>query len=365
MRPPFWIVASSLSLGLIVGGCTLVYDYSDLRPAPGPPDAGCGTRTYSDAGCNSMNLEEDPDNCGGCGHSCLGGACNAGHCEPALVAKVPARQIVLVGDDIYYASDSCFGRISKAGVGEAPCLATPAMDSRFAALALDETSAYLTEWSTTGLVVRAGRDGGPTAVVLDGLGSPAGIAVDGANAYVDTQQGLYRVGKDNDATDAGATPLASHYAMSNVLLDGQTVFYTVAGEGMGSVGRVPKDGGLDITLTSGIACAPAAQWGGDIYTNDGPFKVVRIAKTAIENPAELVTTSPLPLFALTVDCDGVYWTAYDTMAVMGGIYRAPLSGGDSVELARAQQWILPSGIALDAEAIYFTVDSREIWKLAR
>jgi hypothetical protein len=56
---------------------------STVDAAPPPPDA-----------CVSANVASDPNNCGACGHSCLGGDCAAGVCLPTIVATS-------VGEGVY------------------------------------------------------------------------------------------------------------------------------------------------------------------------------------------------------------------------------------------------------------------------
>jgi hypothetical protein len=49
------------------------------------------------------DLNTDRDNCGKCGHSCLGGTCAAGQCQPvALATGMPSLMgVVVVGGDVY------------------------------------------------------------------------------------------------------------------------------------------------------------------------------------------------------------------------------------------------------------------------
>jgi hypothetical protein len=53
----------------------------------GPSGSGGGPSSSGSAG-GSIDLNTDPENCGSPGHSCLGGICLAGHCQPVLVSDV-------------------------------------------------------------------------------------------------------------------------------------------------------------------------------------------------------------------------------------------------------------------------------------
>ena len=65
-----------------------------------------------DATDEGFNLNTDANNCGSCGHSCLGGACNAGQCQLRILADLGARQFQLkvVGDTIYSSDAGSFNR---------------------------------------------------------------------------------------------------------------------------------------------------------------------------------------------------------------------------------------------------------------
>src|SRR5512140_751683 len=77
---------------------------TDDTAAPPPPDGGGGgdgsstvdandgappppTCTLPQVACGTLcvNLDNSPDNCGACGHSCGGGQCTQRHCGPAPV----------------------------------------------------------------------------------------------------------------------------------------------------------------------------------------------------------------------------------------------------------------------------------------
>jgi hypothetical protein len=55
------------------------------------------------------DLQSDPDNCGSCGHNCLGGACLLGICQPVAITSNLASIPYLIGIDseyVYYSQDS-------------------------------------------------------------------------------------------------------------------------------------------------------------------------------------------------------------------------------------------------------------------
>jgi hypothetical protein len=75
-----------------------------------------GSANVADAGETGMsgaagseactNTDSDELNCGACGHSCLGGACSGGICQPLLLGTVPsavdyARQTIIDGGKVY------------------------------------------------------------------------------------------------------------------------------------------------------------------------------------------------------------------------------------------------------------------------
>ena len=70
----------------------------------------CAMRTSSSAGvqlCGDqcVNVDtSDASNCGSCGHSCAGGTCSAGQCQPLSLGTIPsgsAGNLVLSGGDLY------------------------------------------------------------------------------------------------------------------------------------------------------------------------------------------------------------------------------------------------------------------------
>jgi hypothetical protein len=61
--------------------------------APATTDAGVDVASDAEGGCG--DTQTSPDDCGTCGHSCLGGACVGGQCQPALIAGDPNNYVGL------------------------------------------------------------------------------------------------------------------------------------------------------------------------------------------------------------------------------------------------------------------------------
>ena len=172
-------VAAASACGAVAGaaaaGCA-----KDYGAAPGPDalldgvasdEGGATDATTGDgptAACDLAKIAADPDNCGRCGHSCLGGGCAAGACQPALLATVTATEV--------------FG---------------PVVDSSRVVFATSSQAGSRAQWCP-----KAGCGaGGPLAVDLpSSLTSRAAIATDGTNAYLGIVGGMgvgvFRLGQD-------------------------------------------------------------------------------------------------------------------------------------------------------------------------
>lgn len=76
------------------------------------------------------NITTDASNCGTCGHSCLGGTCVAGICQPLLLGTVPsttdyARETVVSGGKVYVFTQVGVGNASNVWQTDANTPGTP------------------------------------------------------------------------------------------------------------------------------------------------------------------------------------------------------------------------------------------------
>src|SRR5436190_15367750 len=65
----------------LVAACGATQDFASPggSPPPSPPAAG---EAHDDLPTTCAASRDDAQNCGACGHRCLGGACAAGVCQP-------------------------------------------------------------------------------------------------------------------------------------------------------------------------------------------------------------------------------------------------------------------------------------------
>jgi len=91
-------------------GCSTSNDSSGSPGTGGSASSGGSSGDGGSGGC-AADLQSDEDNCGACGHSCLGGACDAGVCQPLEIvptdAEYPTPDAVAADDDgVYFVGES-------------------------------------------------------------------------------------------------------------------------------------------------------------------------------------------------------------------------------------------------------------------
>lgn len=88
--------------------------------ADGPAKAADGSLPVPP--CDAAKVDSDPNHCGRCGHSCLGGACVAGTCKPSVfvpLAAVP-RRIALDEARVVWSDGTNIFHCAKSGCNGAP-----------------------------------------------------------------------------------------------------------------------------------------------------------------------------------------------------------------------------------------------------
>lgn len=310
------LAAIALALGLGVQCTTIVginKDYQlgaepDAATTDAAPDAAPDVATDAVACGDTVS---NAANCGRCGHDCLGGACQAGVCQPVVVALGQANP---------------------------------------EAIAVSPSALYWTNIGA-GTVATASLSGSPPSILVSGQGSPRGIAITGAELFFTTLAGGQIQHVALPATTA-STLVASQESPYGVAADGTAVIWT-ANVPDGGVWQSGTDGSSVRRLAPGaLAYALAIDARAVFFTTLGSSQtagdgaVVTVARAAGSVPQTLVANVKSPR-GIAVDDANVYYTSYGD----GTVSKVPRAGGAPTVIAASR--FQPAAIAVDAAFVYW------------
>lgn len=303
--------------------------------------AHCGT--VAQAGCET-DLMTNPDHCGACGHSCLGGACEGGKCKPFQLASIGnADGLAIDATHVYFGTNApLIGRVKRDGTCDPPMPCPQA----FAGTAVGDPLTQIR---------------GPTAIVSDG-----------------TFVWWMNQANQNLGRRAVAPPLAPILNFGNatsndvgyLVLAGGKLFWTRGFDnGAGVAPHVYRSNpdGTDIEVVANYP-SPANQFDGyggitadatHVYwgaEHSGIYRAAFGAATCNEGFVgsdlcqNLSGGSP---FGIAVDDNFVYWTepGPNGVANAGSVKRAPKTGGASATIATGQD--NPRAIAVMDGYVYW------------
>jgi tRNA A-37 threonylcarbamoyl transferase component Bud32/sugar lactone lactonase YvrE len=339
------------ALGLVVGlgralGVGLVH------PACKPAEAACGGRC--------VDTSADPENCGACGHGCLGGACESGACQPIVLAEGQDQPVDIVTDgaSVYWINsgsgehDGAVMRVSLAG-GPATVLASG--QSKPSGMAVDRGHVYWVDYGD-GSVRRVRTSGGDPELLVDGQRGPRGVAAGALGIY-------WTNGDGGTVSFLGAAGEVKELARGRdhpgaIALDADNVYWADrAGRRVMAVsirGGPPRPVASGPETPIGIAIDDKR-----VYWIE--YDAGRVMSMPIRGglASEVASVHGHPL-AIAVDATRVYWTNQDDGTVMA----KSLAGGDPTRLCSGQAW--PSSLAVDAKSIYWTnTKSGQVMRLAK
>ena len=316
-------------------------------------DAGVDAMTKVDCGDPQTN----PENCGACGHRCLGGDCDSGTCMPVTLATNQAPYLIAVDNDgVYWTSQDADGGVTRADKdGGAQRLISKHRGAE--AIAVSQGYVYYSGGSYN---ARVSTDGGAASDVLASLFTHD-LAVDsflfgatediGANGFSRRDLSL---ANDVASTNQGGAP-------SGIAIDATQVYLAMTGEvrsfrrsDFGHVGSVtgqskPEGIAVDDTYvfwtdnTQGAVLRAATSLGGSVAIAD-----------SLNNPHRIA-----------LDAKYVYW-------VNGGGLKGTVMRADKGAASGNRPKVLfsgppgPRGIAVDDEAVYWTNEaSGDVMKIAK
>lgn len=355
-------------------------------PDPNAPPTACG----------GADLATDALNCGRCGHDCLGGACEAGQCQPVKLGTVPSGEFVYisVSDEFVFASSS------PNGVDEGRIWRVPKSGG-------------------TPLGVVQSRTASATAVVGSTLYFANGLSEVPASP-ADAAGGLYSC--DVAAAPCEPLKLAPVNYPEQVAVAGEKIYFsqsdppaifihTPGGETSPHRSIAPRrlwvddDGGLWYLVLLGLATTDvvrALHWAADAssattvtelefdkqtrpgrvvgnadsvfvsaYANTGSVagRVRRISRTGLFAPCDYGGTNNRRPDGLHLDAKNVYWANRGNFAepwASGSIAYCPIDECCDTPTVLAAQTGEPSALTGDDKALYWTTfRTGQIWKVAK
>ena len=379
-------------LVLLVPACAAVLDIKDLIPGsaqenPGAPDATTtndggpiGTDATTDAPVDAPvdcgDTTASADNCGRCGHSCLGGMCKASACQAVEIANGQGTVggIAVDATHVYFASiaNNSVSRVPKTGGTVQPIASSPDVDIA-KRVAVDATHVY---WANADCcsesIARCPITGCVGAAqVIASVEEGFGLALDGTFVYWADHNGGLVQRRASDGTGAiqlvgkgeGALPVA-------VAVRDGSAFYVNDFSGEVRRANNPPDGGSTAIGANGQSGREIAlddtyvYWSAQVDPGD-PGRINRAPRSGA-GPVTLVGPAGGESFGIAVDGNTIYWTAQATVdgGPGGAVYACDVTGcaGNPKVIAAAQD--LPRGIAVDDKAIYWG-NNGHIVKLAK
>jgi hypothetical protein len=367
---------------------------SNLPPPPPPPGQDGDAAVTCDAGltgCGSAcaDLGTSPDNCAKCGHSCGGGKCTAGVCQPATLYQAPdggpnIGPIAVSPTEVLFATttDMKLSACPKSG-----CTLMPrqivTMSYQINSVALPSTGTVFFESAPTQATER------PAMYFCDVAGCPGALpapaASDGLNGFqlrtpvvgnrVFFTSGGFGLGW-SDCTPNGASCTPAQYAGANAkgtrgMSADATNFYFIDSISRGQgVAKCAQD---DTACTPTVLVAgpgPAMPMSDLIQTAVGGnilYWIKQGRSSFVEGKillCDLTAACPTPSTALAVgldspteilvDADGVYWiTMGSSAAPQARIQRCALPNctGGAQEMAKVEAG--SHGLATDDKFIYW------------
>ncbi|MCL2448763.1 MAG: hypothetical protein FWD17_07450, partial [Polyangiaceae bacterium] len=134
--------------------------------------------------CRGADIASDPDNCGTCGHRCLGGKCGNAACQPVALASSQDGPLGIAVDssDVYW-TDQSGGSVMRVSIGGGMAVTLMGGQASPAGIAVDSAYAYYALEVPHGSVMRIPLAGGVADPVASGQDSPYGVAVDAQRVY--------------------------------------------------------------------------------------------------------------------------------------------------------------------------------------
>jgi hypothetical protein len=328
-----------------------------IEELPPADAAGCMTGDTL-CGTSCVNEQNDNQNCGSCGHSCAGGKCQSGVCQPLQIATEVAYDIVIAQSKAYWVDESTHVySCSTTGVGMcgATSIATGQTTER---IAYDGVGNIFWTNQTGGSIGEYVIASNTASTPVTGLAAPQGIAADGTDLFfTDTSlEEIVRYPLPSGPSQPVATGSSS--APAGVTIDGTNAYFV--DDGTGVVGLIPftswSSAGMR-TLKSGesfpwsIAVSGSlVYWVNYPITSNGSVNAVDSTSGTTTGPFG----TPVSPIRIVTDGTAIYWTDQGAIGMANGsVVRCAMPCASPVLLV--QGLAEPVGLAVDGNVVYYGV----------
>lgn len=333
----------------------------------GTEDVGHGVDAGSDARPCSGSLDSDSENCGACGHSCLGSACQAGVCAfTELASKQVAPSGLAVGDGAVYwttegASPDDVGEVFALSLSDPSAIPTViATNQKYPrALTFADGSLYWGSYGD-GAIGKWTATTGTSDVGVAPNGRLYNVVADSAHVYfameIDHSQNMPSSGAVarcplDGCRGAPEIVATSDAKIMGLAIDGGALFWSVFSSN-GAIYRLTLDGASSPRALAVGQAVPlnVAAFGGFVYwANAGSDTIARVSADAVgATPTILASNQPSP-WGIAADDRAVYWT---TNTRTGQILK--LAHGTSTPVVLASGQSIPGHVRVDADYAYWT-----------
>jgi hypothetical protein len=278
---------------------------------------------------------------------------------PVVIASAQQRPVALVVNEtsIYWmnagggTSPLPVGTVMSAPLAGGPATTLASDPNGAGPIALDGTNVY---WADPAALMKVPLGGGsPTQV--------ASVLPWGANAFTVSPTSVYWTSQNPmgvsqvPLTGGSPTVLSTDQSPVGIAVDATDVYWC---DGVGSVMKMPLDGGTPVTLASvkGLPCAQLTVDAANVYwTTSSLSQAFSVMKVPLDGgtPVTLAPSNPGGTNGIAVDTTRVYWTLITApyRPDGGAVMSVPIAGGAATTLATGQAGI--GGIAVDATSVYW------------
>jgi hypothetical protein len=368
---------------LLVAGCTFVQSYPAPPGAEEPAAEASAPDLEGKLPAPPCGSASDADNCGVCGHSCLGGACAGGQCQPVVLASGQGDTSDHFYDDgpVDVAADDAYAYWLKGGGALMRVAASGGTPERLAKvgsgstrLVLSGEHLYFTGDRNTRVfrVPVAGGTPEPLASVPEGYVLDVTIAWDRLYFTEQARDGEYNRVLACPAAGCTGEPkvIWSHGRPTRLAANATKLF-------MSGFTSTPKEGnnlameGWVIGVNpeghgNGMLAADRPQFLGVVADERelfiaAPHEILRRPVSGGTPPTVIASGERVSMFVqgLTLDADHVYWANYQH----GNVVRCARTGCVDPEEITADH--RAKGMAMSGGALFFITTDGRVMKLAK